>query len=386
LTTRDDHGPAPAAPGCAPGAVTPGAVTATGTVTAGAAAVESWACAILARAGLTAADAAVVAGSLLFADRRGVSTHGVARVPLYLRRLSAGGIAPGARPVIVAEAGALCVMDGQGAAGAVTGVQAVQQTAARARRHGAGVTLVRGGNDFGSAGYYAALLAAGGCVGVAACNSDAVMCAPGGAGPVLGTNPLAFAVPGTTLLLDMATSAAAHGKIAHAAAEGSAIPTGWGVDASGQDTTDPRRVLDGGCVLPAAGPKGFGLALLVDVMAILAGARPSPCIPDVAAEPGLPQNLGMLFLAIYPGHCPDGPAFPAGVAGLLDAVHATGVAGGPPVMVPGEPEAAYGARLGGRIRLPGHLLAELVRVGREMGVPFPGPGGPEPAGSSEEAP
>lgn len=368
MTTRDDRRTAPAAPGRA----------------FDAAAVESWARAILARAGLTAEDAGLVAGSLLFADRRGVPTHGVARIPLYVRRLSAGGISPGARPVIVCDAGALCVMDGHAAAGAVTGVQAARLAAARARRHGVGVTVVRGGNDFGAAGYYAALLAAGGCVGLAACNSDAVMCAPGGTSPVLGTNPLAFAVPGTSLLLDMATSAAAHGKIAHAAAEGRAIPAGWGLDASGQDTTDPRQVLDGGCVLPAAGPKGFGLALLIDVMAVLAGARPSPFIPGAESEPGLPQNLGMLFLAIYPGHCLEPPAFQAGVADLIGAVHATGAAGGRRVMVPGEPEAAYGASLGDRIRLPGHLLAGLVRVGREMGVPFPDVNGPEPAGTPEE--
>lgn len=347
--------------------------------------IESWARAILAQAGLTAEDADVVAGSLLFADRRGVSTHGVARIPLYVRRLSAGGISPNARPAIVCDAGALCVLDGHGAAGAVTGVHAARLAAARARRYGVGVTVVRGGNDFGTAGYYAALLAADGCVGLAACNSDAVMCAPGGASPVLGTNPLAFAVPGTPLLLDMATSTAAHGKIAHAAAEGRAIPAGWGVDASGQDTTDPRHVLNGGCVLPAAGHKGFGLALLIDVMAVLAGARASPFIADVEGEPGLPQDLGMLFLAIYPGHCLEPPAFEAGVADLIGAVHATAAKGGPPVMVPGEPEEAYGAGLGDRIRLPGHLMTELARVGREMAVPFPGVSGPGFAGTPEEA-
>jgi LDH2 family malate/lactate/ureidoglycolate dehydrogenase len=347
--------------------------------------VESWARVILARAGLTAEDAGVVAASLLFADRRGVSTHGVARIPLYIRRLSAGGISPDTRPVIVCDAGALCVLDGHGAAGAVTGVQAARLAAARARRHGVSVIIVRGGNDFGAAGYYAAVLAADGYIGLAACNSDAVMCAPGGTSPVLGTNPLAYAVPGTPLLLDMATSAAAHGKIAHAAAEGRAIPAGWGVDASGRDTTDPRRVLDGGCVLPAAGPKGFGLALLIDVMAILAGARPSPFIPDVEAEPGMPQNLGMLFLAIYPGHCLEPPAFQAGVADLIGAVHATDAAGGRPVMVPGEPEEAHSARLADQIRLPGHLLTELVRVGSEMGVPFPDVNGSAPTGTPEEA-
>jgi LDH2 family malate/lactate/ureidoglycolate dehydrogenase len=287
--------------------------------------------------------------------------------------------------VIECDAGALCVLDGHGAAGAVTGVQAARLAAARARRHGVSVIIVRGGNDFGAAGYYAAVLAADGYIGLAACNSDAVMCAPGGTSPVLGTNPLAYAVPGTPLLLDMATSAAAHGKIAHAAAEGRAIPAGWGVDASGRDTTDPRRVLDGGCVLPAAGPKGFGLALLIDVMAILAGARPSPFIPDVEAEPGMPQNLGMLFLAIYPGHCLEPPAFQAGVADLIGAVHATDAAGGRPVMVPGEPEEAHSARLADQIRLPGHLLTELVRVGSEMGVPFPDVNGSAPTGTPEEA-
>jgi LDH2 family malate/lactate/ureidoglycolate dehydrogenase len=343
-----------------------------------AAAVRCWAETVLTRAGLSDPDASKVARSLAFADQRGVSTHGVARVPLYALRLQRGGIIPAAKPAVVTDARAMCVIDGHGAAGAVTAILAVAEVVARARRYGTGVALVRGGNDVGAVGYYAAQLATAGCFGVAACNSDAVMCAPGAAAPVLGTNPLALAVPGTTLLLDMATSAAAYGKIADAAAEGRRIPAGWGADSAGQPTTDPRQVLDGGCVLPAAGPKGFGLAFMIDVLAALAGAQTSPFIPSVETRPEVPQDLGMVFLAIDTASCAEPGVFADRLANLAGAVRATATTSGSPAMVPGEPEEAMRAELRGQIRLPRHLLAELREVGGQFGAPFPQPSDAHP--------
>lgn len=353
-------------------------------LTFGASAVEAWARLVLERSGLTSQDAGVVARSLLHADSRGISTHGVARIPLYVLRLQRGGIVADARPGIVADSGALCVLDGHGAAGAVTAIAAARLAIERAGSHGTAICLVRGGNDFGAAGYYASVIADAGCVGLAACNSDAAMCAPGATSPVLGTNPLAIAVPGTSLLLDMATSAAAHGKIAQAAAEHRPIPVGWGVDQAGRDTTDPQRVLDGGCVLPAAGPKGFGLAFMIDVLAALSGARTSPFIPSVDAEPQQPQDLGMAFLAIAPPATASRPAFLTSVAALTDAVHASVMTPGLAAMVPGEPEEARRTGLAGLIRLPGHLVADLVTVGQQTGTPFPPQQNPATSVSSEE--
>ena len=360
----------PAAPACAQ--------------TFDAAAVEAWARAVLRRSGLRADDADVVARSLVFADRRGVHTHGVARIPLYVLRLARGGIVAAARPEVVVSTGALTVVDGRGAAGAVTATLGVQQASAGAQRHGAAITLVRGGNDFGAAGYYASLLADAGLVGLAACNTDAVMGAPGSATAVLGTNPLAVAVPGTSLLLDMATSAAAHGKIAHAAAEGRAVPEGWGLDAAGRPTTDPGRILDGGVLQPAAGPKGFGLAFMIDVLAALAGAHTSPFIASVDGDPARPQDLGMVFLAISTAWSTEPSAFQASVANLVRAVHATATAAGQPAMVPGEPEEARRAQLGPQIRLPGPTLAELLEVARQTALPFPAAADPAPGDSQEE--
>jgi LDH2 family malate/lactate/ureidoglycolate dehydrogenase len=347
-------------------------------------AVESWTREILTRAGLTSEDASVVARSLLFADERGISTHGVARVPLYLIRLRHGGIVASARPELVADAGALCIVDGRGAAGAVTAALAVRHAAARAHRHGTGICLVRGGNDFGAAGYHASRLAELGCLGLVACNSDAVMCAPGAATRVLGTNPLALSVPGTWLVLDMATSAAAYGKVVTAAAENRAIPLGWGVDKTGRETSDPRQVLDGGCVLPAAGPKGFGLAFMIDVFAALAGAHTSPFVPSVEGQPSVPQNLGMVFIAVDAERCSEPSAFQAGLSGLISAVHATFTANAQRAMAPGEPEEMRRTSLGAFIEVPSHLICELSEVGRQMGTPFPPPADAARSKSREE--
>lgn len=329
-----------------------------------------WAATALEVSGLRPEDARVVIDSLLFADRRGVSTHGVARLPLYVRRLAHGGIKADGHPAEVASKGAVCVIDGDDSAGAITAVYAVRSAVARAEQHGVGVSLVRAANDIGAAGYYASLLADAGCIGIVACNTDAVMCAPGSATPVLGTNPLAIAVPGSYALLDMATSAAAYGKIVRAADEGREIPDYWAVNEAGERTTDPNSALRG-AMLPAGGAKGFGLAFMIDVIAALAGASTSPFIPPVETASERPQDLGLLVAAISPDGIADPADFRQRVTALIDAVHKSGDPGPGSPLIPGEREFTTAEAVDGRIPLHQQLVAALIDLGDSLGLRFP---------------
>ncbi len=329
-----------------------------------------WTARTLEAAGLRPEDARTVTDSLLFADGRGVTTHGVARLPLYVRRIAEGGIRVDGRPVEVVNRGAVGVIDGCDAPGAVTAVLATRTAVSRAREHGVGLSLARAVNDIGAVGYYASLAARENCIGFVACNTDAVMCAPGGAVPVLGTNPLAIAVPGSYALLDMATSATAYGKIVRARDEGRRIPDDWAVDELGQPTTDPRSALQG-ALMPAGGPKGFGLAFMIDVMAALAGATTSPFIPPFDSATETPQDLGVIVVAIYSVGLTDPEDFQERVASLIDAVHASGDGDGARAFVPGELEFSLAQALEGRVPLRRDLVDSLCELGETLGVRFP---------------
>lgn len=331
---------------------------------------QDWVTRALTSAGLRRVDAATVADSLLFADRRGIVTHGVARVPMYVQRIAAGGIRVDTFPETVLDAGAVCVVEGNSTAGAVAAVHAARVAVAKARENGIGLSLVRGANDIGALGYYATLLAADGCIGFVACNTDAVMCAPGSATPVLGNNPLAMAVPGTCVVLDMATSVAAYGKITLAKARGHTIPEHWALDESGRPTTDPAAALRG-ALLPAAGPKGFGLAFMIDVFAALAGANTSPFVPKFDGAPGNPQNLGLILLALRTSAVADRDVFAASVHRLIEAIHASSRRMTGEALVPGEPESRVAQSLGNSVLVEAGLVDELFAVATDLGVPFP---------------
>lgn len=346
------------------------------------AAVGRWASAVLRKAGLTGEDAQAVTASLLFAERRGIASHGLVRLRVYLQRVRAGGINRSAHIRTIRDHQAIAVLDADHAAGAAAALVAVERVAEKARRYGAGVVVVRNGNHFGAAGFYSSALAERGLIGMVACNTDAAMAPPGGGLPVLGTNPLSIGIPatpqGTRPLLDMATSEVAYGKLLVAQENGQAIPEGWAVDREGNPTTDPAAGL-AGALLPAAGPKGFGLAFMLDLLSTLGGAASSPQAGQLYGPPELPQRLGFFFLAIAPQLFEgEGPlaarvqALAAAVRSSRDSSHRLGAP-----MIPGEPEARHAERTPGTVVLSAGLVGELRALGAESGVPLEEP---RPAG------
>lgn len=337
-----------------------------------AAAVERWGVSILMRAGLRAEAAGAICANLAYAERKGLRTHGFVRLAIYLDRIDAGGIACDARPEVVRNGGATAVVDCHDGPGAVGGMFAAELACRLAGEHGAGFVAARNANHFGAAGHYAGLIADAGMVALVACNTDAVMAPPGGGRRVLGTNPIAIAVPGDAEvrpLLDMATSGVAYGKLIVAAEEGGEIPLDWAVDAAGEPTSDPRAGLDG-ALLPAAGPKGFGLAYLIDLLAAMGGARVSPDVAPLYGGAEQPQGLGFAMLAIDP-EALEGALFADRVRRLAEAVRDAGRIGGPAPMIPGEPEARFAAEHAGRASLQPATRRTLAELGDRYGVPFP---------------
>lgn len=301
-----------------------------------------WGRELLVASGLAEPAAEAVVDTLLYAERRGFTSHGFMRLPTYAERVQAGGINGHARVRVLSDQTALAVVDADAAAGAFSAITCVEMALDKARASGAGVVIASNANHFGAAGYFTDLMAAAGFLGIAVANTDAVMCPPFGGRAVLGTNPISIAVPapdgGIGPQLDMATSEGNYGKILAARDHGEPIPVGWAVDADGAPTTDPVAAL-AGALLPTGGPKGFGLAFMVDCLVAIGGARTSDSASPLYGDPAQPQRLGHAFIAIAVESVRSATAYDAAVTALSDAVHASALPGSVrPPMVPGEPE------------------------------------------------
>jgi ureidoglycolate dehydrogenase (NAD+) len=330
----------------------------------------------LERAGMRSEDAAVTAESLVAADLRGVHSHGALRVGIYVDRLRAGSIDAQAELRTVRDMGGVVAADAQGGPGIAMAARAMDLAIARAATHGIAAVSLRNANHCGMLAFFAMRALGAGCVGVAASNGDSQVAPHGARAKFLGTNPLAVAVPAAQeapVVLDMATSVVAHGKVKGAADRGEAIPEGWAVDTEGRPTTDPVQAL-AGALLPFGGFKGSGVSLLVDLIAgALAGARSGPEIVPLYQRLGEPQGIGQFFLALHIAAFGSLEAFARRVDETVRRLRALPRAAGVArIYAPGEPEflrAADYARDG--IPLPADALNEIARVAGLLGIESP---------------
>jgi LDH2 family malate/lactate/ureidoglycolate dehydrogenase len=216
------------------------------------------------------------------------------------------------------------------------------------------------------------MMADAGCVGIVLCNTRPLMPAPGGARALVGNNPLAIALPTQGEFpaeVDLALSATAMGKIRLAAAAGQTIPEGWGADAQGRATTDPNAAIKG-MLLPAAGPKGFGLAFMIDMLCGgLSGGAVGAEVQPLYGDPATPYRCSQLFLAIDTGHFPAGEQFAARTAAQAARVSASKRAPGVDrVYAPGELVFATRAQNAGTCRLSFETARSLVEAAAKVGV------------------
>jgi LDH2 family malate/lactate/ureidoglycolate dehydrogenase len=331
-------------------------------------------------AGLTPVEAATAARVLVIADLRGVESHGVARLPGFLRRLGDGLIDPHAQLTVDRETPSTLALCANNGLGLIVAGEAMERCIAKAETTGICVTTVRQSNHFGIAGTWAAMAAERGMGGMAMTNASRLVVPTFAKGPMLGTNPLAFAVPtgsGRPLVLDMSTSTVAWGKIEIARRAGLPIPEGWAFDIDGRPTTvaaDVKGLAPLGGTRVSSGHKGYGLSVMVDVLCgpLSGNAWSFDIAPSFST--GMSPGIGHFFMAWRIDAFRDVDEFTAGVDAMLDALRSAAVGEGQPsdrVLVPGDPEAEAeeeNRRLGIPIR--DEVVAELKAAVEPLGVPF----------------
>lgn len=253
-------------------------------------------------AGLPGADAAVVTDSLIQADLRGHSSHGLSRAHVYCERIDAGLVAKEPEIKILNETGAAFHLDGGHGMGAVVANRAMAMCIEKARSSGVAMCSLRAGTHFGIASYFTMQAVRQNMIGFACCNAPATMAPWGGVTPMLGTNPFSLAVPAQRhppVVLDSSSSVVARGKINLAEIENRSIPLGWAIDTAGNPTTDASAALRGS-VLPFGEHKGYGIALMIDILSgVLSGASTGPDVGQLWHNDDTRQNLGFCLLAIH---------------------------------------------------------------------------------------
>jgi LDH2 family malate/lactate/ureidoglycolate dehydrogenase len=334
--------------------------------------------ALFVAAGVGREDAETISRVQVEADLRGMHSHGTRAVPMYLRRIGLGIINP--RPEVkLTEAGPLVVVDGDDGPGQVVATKAMAACIAVARRQRLGAAVVRRSNHLGAAGYYANLAAQADLIGFVTTNGNLVLAPWGGLTPTVGNNPIAVGIPAGSeppVVVDVAMSVVAGGKIDLIAAEGQDLPAGWWLDAAGQPTRDLGAALAGlGIPLgaPVAGHKGFGLAFAMEVLAgALTGARYGREHTLEVEDGPRPWDEGHFLLALDPTIVLPLETFKARVDQMVQETRSSQVApGGTTPHAPGALGWERRARaLREGIALPGSIYRALEAAASAYGVPF----------------
>jgi len=323
-------------------------------------------------AGLSSAAATAVARGLVEADLEGLSSHGVMLVDMYIDRLRKGSVSRNEAASVISERQGAVVLDAGHALGQLTGAQAMALAVDKARQFAAGIVSVRHGFHFGKAGQYSIQAAEAGCIGVTMCNTRPLMPAPGGAERVVGNNPIAVALPTAgpiPLVLDMATSEAAMGKIRMAEKAKETIPPTWAVTAQGEPTTSPSEAI-AGMLLPSGGPKGFGLSFLIDLMCgLLSQGATGSNVQPLYGDFSVPYDCSHLFIAIDVAHFCNLDWFREQTAAAAERIrHGRRSSGVDQLFTPGEPEWRRRERSGGNVRLEPAVVTMLTRLAGELGL------------------
>ncbi len=325
--------------------------------------------------GLPAADADLLADSLLVAELWGHPSHGAIRLPWYVRRLRSGAMRAVTEVEAVRDGGSVVVLDGHDGVGQVVAQRAVELGVERARRYGVSAVAVRGSGHFGTAAYYTRWAAERGCIALLSTNASPAMAPWGGRTKLLGTNPWSIAAPGPdggVLVLDMANTAVARGKVHVAADRGTAIPAGWAARADGMPTTDPREAIEG-LIQPVGGAKGYVMAFMFDV---LAGVLTGSAFGEDVVGPYSPQGrsgAGHLLIVLDVAAFAEPDVYDARVRALVDQVRGSEPAAwSDGVLTPGELEDRHRARAEvDGIRISDATWAELTLLAEATGVPLP---------------
>ncbi len=294
----------------------------------------------LVEANVNEQDASTVADVLVHADLRGVHSHGVLRTEHYVKRLNHGGMNPNPEITVNQTGKSGVIVDGDNGMGHVVMKKAMDESIKLSKENGIGIVGIVNSSHCGALSYFAEQAAQEETISMVMTHTDSAVVPFGGAETYFGTNPIAYGFPANQhrpIILDMATSNVALGKILHAREKGASIPNNWGVDEQGNPVTDPNQVKN---LLPVGGPKGYGLALVVDVLSgILTGSSFGPSITTMYGDYQEYRRLGHLIVTIDPGLFIPKKDFLNNLDQMIDELHDKKPAEGfDQVLVPGEPE------------------------------------------------
>jgi L-2-hydroxycarboxylate dehydrogenase (NAD+) len=329
----------------------------------------------LAAAGLAPGDAETVASLMLEADLRGSDTHGVIRLPLYLRRLKAGGINPRPAIRVVEERLASALVDGDNGIGHLVMGFAAKTAIEKATRCGVAWVGARMSNHAGPAALYAMMPLAHDMIGLyLAVGSNNHLPPWGSSENLLGTNPLAVAIPAAeepAVVLDMAPTVAAFGKVRLKMQRGEGMPVGWMIGRDGKPLTDPKRA-DGGLLLPIGDYKGYGLSLITGLLAgTLNGAAFGRDVIDFIKEPAKATNTGHVIMAVLVDAFMPAAEFKRQVDIAIRTMrNAERLPGVERVWLPGEQSHRKRQdRIKSGIPMPKQLRDSLDAAARDIGIP-----------------
>ncbi|MFL5134728.1 MAG: Ldh family oxidoreductase [Microvirga sp.] len=345
--------------------------------------------AILRAWGMSEEKLRLTAEVMVETDLRGIDSHGISMLTQYAQMQKAGQLQLQAEPRIVRQSASTALLDGGAGLGHPAALMGMNLAIEKALAHDVGIVSVFNSHHFGAAGYYATMAAERGLIGVVSSTTRVISVVPtNGVERVLGTNPIAVAVPAgphPSLCVDMSTSVVAANKVKVYALQGKDLPAGWVIDGDGQPVTDSgrafRQIFEGheGGLTPVGGDgsdmgghKGYGLGLIAQILSgSLSGASFSP-VRNRTQKPSDPDNIGHFFMALNPAAFRPFDAFQSDVEVVIDTLHATKpVHEDEPVLVPGEPEwAARQERLVTGIPIPETLKLKVREIAEAAGAPY----------------
>jgi LDH2 family malate/lactate/ureidoglycolate dehydrogenase len=351
-------------------------------------------------------NAARMADVLAWADFRGIASHGISMLPTYDIWRRDGRLDMAAEPRVVRDMPVAALIDGRTGLGYVPACLAVELAVSKAAKNGLAAVSVHNSGHFGACGYYTEMAVRAGFIGLVMTSTAARSVAPtGGAERKLGTDPISFGAPaqgGDYFLLDMATTTVAQGKIRNLYVENQPCPPGWILDAMGHPSTEPKDLFEANGLMTFLGGsrecgsyKGYGLAVMVNILSACLSGSSLITDPLHANRPGQANNIGHFFLVIDPGLFRDRDDFRKDVSTMLDSLRATRPFDlEEPVLVAGDPERiAFAQRSATGIDMPVNMYKQIQTLAKDAGalwllgkpVGIEGVNGRDKPGHDEEA-
>jgi ureidoglycolate dehydrogenase (NAD+) len=326
--------------------------------------------------GMPEEDAAKVASHLVLANLRGVDSHGVSKVGIYVKRLKEGIVNKTPEITVEKESPISALLNADNGSGIVAATKGIEMAVRKAQQYGAGIVGIKNSNHCGMLADYIQYAVRSNCIALAMTNAPSVMAPWGGKGKFFGTNPISYGIPAgeeNDIVFDMATSTVAKGKIVLAQMNNEKIPLGWAISKEGRPTTDPKEAIEG-LILPVGGPKGYGIAFLAETLSSLfTGSAYGPFIGDLFTDFSNKQNTGQFFFVMRADLFQDLADFKKRTDEMIQEIRKVPLMEGvEKIYLPGEiEEEKYHARKEKGIPLTAFVAEELASIAEELRLASP---------------